>query len=65
MLTFWTYTNADFFGLTRMLCQDTPDQVAGLVTYKIDLLVLSDTNVSVSILFLVLVDLINCKGGHP
>ena len=39
--------------------------MAGLVTCnKIDVSVFSDTTVSVSILFLVLVDLINCKRGH-
>ena len=44
-----------FFGLVRTLRQYVPNQVAGLVTwYKIDLSVLSDTTVSVSILYLVL-----------
>ena len=34
-------------------------------TFPIDVSVLSDTNVSVSIIILVLVGLINCKRGHP
>ena len=50
------------FGLVRTLRQDVPNLVAGLV---IDVSVLSDTIVSSSILFLVLVNLINCKRGHP
>ena len=52
--------------LYKHLKQDDHNQMAGLVTRnKIDVSVLSDTTVSLSILFLVLVDLINCKGGHP
>ena len=50
----------------RTLWQEESIRVAGLVTgNKIDVSALSDTTVSVLILFLLLVDLINCKGGHP
>ena len=47
-------------GLVRTLKQDDHNQIAGLVTRnKIDVSVLSDTTVSLSILLLVLVELIN------
>ena len=56
---FWTCT---------ILTQDNPSQVADLVTWnKINFSVPSDTpeSLSVSILYVVPVHLINCKGGPP
>ena len=54
------------FGLVQTLRQDVPNQVTGLVTgNKMDVSVLNDTTMSMSILFLVLLGQINCKGGHP
>ena len=48
--------------LVQTLRQDVPSQMAGLVTWnKINISVVSDTSVSKSIFFLVLVDLINCN----